>query len=254
MHMGTTGGRLFWPEHRGSPPCTWGQRRGPAGCRFHAGSPHAHGDNAVRRRPRRARLRFTPMHMGTTVRLRVEQDEPLCGSPPCTWGQPDPPVTAWPAQRFTPMHMGTTGDCSARPGSLPRFTPMHMGTTTLLPLPPAGARFTPMHMGTTASTDRRGRWSQAVHPHAHGDNVRRNSRFRSLRFTPMHMGTTPCSPPPPSARTVHPHAHGDNALQKFLAGKQGGSPPCTWGQRRPAKPAVPELGSPPCTWGQPIRR
>ena len=148
MHMGTTaagGGRpsaaAVHPHAHGdnvpllgssgppcgSPPCTWGQRI----------------DEDVHR----GQLRFTPMHMGTTlvsaatrVALPVHphahgdnmstraQSWPAVGSPPCTWGQliaaaiggeqkGSPPCT-WGqrnracggavAYRFTPMHMGTT--------------------------------------------------------------------------------------------------------------------------------------------------
>ncbi len=296
MHMGTTqNGDEAEPAATGSPPCTWGQREPvppyPAGTRFtpmHMGTTEPHwlgfpispgsppctwGQRMFERR-RGGRHRFTPMHMGTTVRPRAAK--PCCavhphahgdnktrilpihthrGSPPCTWGQ---------------RRLGS------RPGGEPSVHPHAHGDNDAPGGRPAGRdRFTPMHMGTTAPGSKRAMEPGGSPPCTWGQRPPQIVGRRSLRFTPMHMGTTPCSPPPPSARTVHPHAHGDNALQKFLAGKQGGSPPCTWGQRRPAQagrartrftpmhmgtthPPMTEAerlrGSPPCTWGQRPRR
>ena len=276
MHMGTT--RLFLGGGggiSGSPPCTWGQRRtGTRPSRPPPVHPHAHGDNENQ--------------------FRLIQ--PARGSPPCTWGQRNLTGSGF---RFHPVHPHAHGDnaCSSvaaaaaigsppctwgqrrlgsRPGGEPSVHPHAHGDNDAPGGRPAGRdRFTPMHMGTTAPGSKRAMEPGGSPPCTWGQRPPQIVGRRSLRFTPMHMGTTPCSPPPPSARTVHPHAHGDNALQKFLAGKQGGSPPCTWGQRRPAQagrartrftpmhmgtthPPMTEAerlrGSPPCTWGQRPRR
>ena len=150
------------------------------------------------------------MHMGTTTSTNSRAWK-VAGSPPCTWGQ-----------RF-----------SNGPASLDQ-------------------RFTPMHMGTTATPDSATLWP-TVHPHAHGDNWwfpslemdqrgsppctwgQRDGGSRCGchdRFTPMHMGTTRLSRVFPCGLSVHPHAHGDNGFRHLIALAFGGSPPCTWGQRR----------------------
>ncbi len=255
--------------------------------------PHAHGDNST----------------------SVVGVEACVGSPPCTWGQPQRIRAQYYYRRFTPMHMGTTAAFAASFAAWPVHPHAHGDNTSgILPAmrtigsPPCTwgqrgddsaylrrPRFTPMHMGTTEQRSCEA-CRTAVHPHAHGDN---NHLAAVLS---LQVGSPPCTwgQPPPVAglaaggavhphahgdndrvsargRTlpVHPHAHGDNERLSEAQRGDGGSPPCTWGQRwpgpRPARrrlvhphahgdnlqivaTAGRENGSPPCTWGQlPIR-
>ena len=101
----------------------------------------------------------------------------------------------------------------------------------------------------------------SVHPHVHGDNVRRTiatgrvhgsppcawgqlgrtpDHGGDVRFTPMCMGTAAQAERSLRPTAVHPHVHGDNAGCPVAAIVAAGSPPCAWGQLpgRPPPSAV----------------
>src|SRR5690606_28133692 len=106
-------------------------------------------------------------------------------------------------------------------------------------------RFTPTHVGTTHYAIAYA-MRVSVHPHARGDNARRNVPAQVLdgspprtwgqrprpgpgrsprRFTPTHVGTTVTTPPILAAVSVHPHARGDNVIAATPAAGAQGSPP-----------------------------
>ncbi len=132
------------------------------------------------------------------------------GSPPCTWTTAAALTPAIDAPGSPPCTWGQRGP-RRQPPQRGRFTPMHMGTT-----------------GRLASSA----LLRSVHPHAHGDNGWSGGGDRGeVRFTPMHMGTT--STAEYSARVVRftPMHMGTTGKAIVTTSIQGGSPPCTWGQR-----------------------
>ena len=149
------------------------------------------------------------------------------------------------------MHMGTTTSTTRGPGRWPVHP--HAHGDNVFPTAPrpwisgsppctwgqrrrpirrhCGRRFTPMHMGTTGGFPL-WRWTSGSPPCTWGQRDGGSRCGCHDRFTPMHMGTTRLSRVFPCGLSVHPHAHGDNGFRHLIALAFGGSPPCTWGQRR----------------------
>ena len=134
-------------------------RRGPV-------HPHARGDD--RSRPSRAGggRRFTPTHVGTTVRT----SRSTCragGSPPRTWGPPSGVGHGRPLYGSPPR---TWGPCVASPNAqvwLSGSPPRTWGN--LAHIDAKSHRFTPTHVGTLSV-------------------AKENARVALHRFTPTHVG------------------------------------------------------------------
>ena len=177
------------PSERGSPPRTWGIRRSwprsgtsstvhphargeygrrrpdPGQPQVH---PHARGEYARRRRAVRAGSRFTPTHVGNT--MRTESPNLLLtvhphargeyalvavlalgsyGSPPRTWGIRPVSLAAFVKPRFTPTHAGNTPMQRHSLSELLGSPPRTWGILVAFAGRERGRRFTPTHVGNT---------------------------------------------------------------------------------------------------------
>ncbi len=246
----------------GSPPRLWGRRTRDVGpvrpqLRF---TPTPVGTTSCRSLPRRPRLPVHPHACGDDVPCCSWPILWGCGSPPRLWGRRSDGIAR--------VHLGTGSPprlwgrrrhrrrcASHHCGSPPRLwgrrsfangaQPGGIGSPPRLWGRPRNAaigdvvrRFTPTPVGTTLRAMAEG-VSQAVHPHACGDDPR-NSRGILLfsRFTPTPVGTTDCqecemvevngSPPRLWGRRlikldregiapVHPHACGDDSTTPTIA-------------------------------------
>ena len=233
--------------------------------------------------------RFTPTPVGTTF-FRIQPDppdpvhphargdnlclkqakEPALGSSPRPWGQLAPQRSRSFCLRFTPTPVGTTlsdmipgrhspvhpharGDNTFRRPSVQRQTgspPRPWGQHSIVTVPLMALRFTPTPVGTTLFQSG-AQDPPSVHPHARGDNVYRDERYRrptgspprpwgqhfkrwhpinDYWFTPTPVGTTSGFFVRHNTDEVHPHARGDNLSARPKARLRIGSPPRPWGQ------------------------
>ena len=239
--------RSFDPH--GSPPRGWGKRRDTRCICSSSGSPPRGWGKRAGRATGSRRLRFTPTRVGKTlIPTSIPTAPPVhphaggenvgavaalnaeLGSPPRGWGKRSGLSLLRSASRFTPTRVGKTFGQRVDPvcqgGSPPRGWGKPTGGSTTA----SGRRFTPTRVGKTSK-----KWpnnvTQTVHPHAGGENARRQCLLRR--------------------RAVHPHAGGENFTEyvnkvkklRFTptrVGKTGskllyrslsnGSPPRGWGK------------------------
>ncbi len=193
------------------------------------------------------------------------------GSPPRLWGKPlDRDLNAA-INRFTPTPVGKTSRGARSRGRFevhPHACGENTSGLTVIAAargsPPrlwgkllAGGRwgtpgrFTPTPVGKTGSPFGMAA-SEAVHPHACGENDsarcdsfvergspprlwgKQNGRIRALqarRFTPTPVGKTFSNRLPCDLSAVHPHACGENRPHRPTTARSRGSPPRLWGKR-----------------------
>ncbi len=217
--------------------------------------PHTRGDNTRLHFSPIGSQRFTPTHVGTTLRVVISIVWPT-GSPPHTWGQ-----LADSSRRpyRPPVHPHTRGD----------NVTIHHGDCRTIGSPP--------HTWGQRAINLLKVLLDKVHPHTRGDNISCwPPRSLRPRFTPTHVGTTRRLSSGSSGLPVHPHTRGDNVFPYGWGwGQSIGSPPHTWGQLRRRSlsrgllPVHPHTrgdngsrsprngslsGSPPHTWGQLLHR
>ncbi len=145
----------------------------------------------------------------------MRRAEPSRGSPPRSWGKPPGIVVQLRQRRFTPTLVGKTSSFQKLISSI------------------------------------------SVHPHARGENCHARSQARirlgspprswgklaqsrrqwwHSRFTPTLVGKTTSPGSTTASPPVHPHARGENLTIFILAALALGSPPRSWGKRRPVLP------------------
>ncbi len=211
VHPHACGEHLRWTMLRyrtlGSPPRMWGTPVRTLGCTTTA--------------------RFTPTHVGNTI--RVAADSAASTVHPHACGE----------------HWGDAVAAVPEGGSPPRM----WGTPSRRPAVDRHVRFTPTHVGNTARHLFVSR-AVTVHPHACGEHKRcavatlseRGSpprmwgtlvhcgrRLSGNRFTPTHVGNTCLRVLKAGACTVHPHACGEHPGNALVSSARRGSPPRMWG-------------------------
>ena len=112
------------------------------------------------------------------------------------------------------------------------------------------ARSTPTPVGKTTKS-MAATTSDAVHPHACGENIIAISGQATLsRSTPTPVGKTSMNRSETGGSSVHPHACGENVSSSLDVRLFAGPPPRLWGKRRRyvARPVA--RGPPPRLWGK----
>ncbi len=177
-----------------------------------------------------------------------------------------------PQNRFTPTRVGKTAIGRDRNVRLSGSPPRGWGKLTRSGLGIGFTRFTPTRVGKTSVP----LWWYgmfSVHPHAGGENLRRNSvrptacgsppRGWGKRTTSPSSGVQRVGSPPRGwgkralvrlralSFSVHPHAGGENITARRLVWPYNGSPPRGWGKRAPrCRIWCCNFGSPPRGWGK----
>ncbi len=232
--------------------------------------PHARGEHADRLSQAGPHRRFIPTPVGNTERQSrrgsrhsvhphargehaIVQSEvfDLLGSSPRPWGTPGAGAGALGRRRFIPTPVGNTAaartasgmatvhphargehrlatfDDALKRGSSPR----PWGTLADHPWHLNSTRFIPTPVGNTRRR-RVCRRAVAVHPHARGEHVLKESiSTTSNGSSPRPWGTRPNTGPNTGRTTVHPHARGEHAFGGFYEALRDGSSPRPWGTR-----------------------
>ena len=141
----------------------------------------------------------------------LEQSLPCGGSPPRAWGQRHRARRSVRGFWFTPTRVGTT-------------IPHRYGWLRCSVHPHARGDNA---VGLTGLETRCG-----SPPRAWGQPTRSPPAATSNRFTPTRVGTTTTFGASPCSQAVHPHARGDNLRLWRRVRREAGSPPRAWGQRR----------------------
>ena len=117
-----------------------------------------------------------------------------------------------------------------------RFTPTHVGNTPGPSSPAAAAAVHPHARGEYRSPASSTRSSNGSPPRTWGIRAVRRPALPARRFTPTHVGNTWASSSAAPGTSVHPHARGEYGFGYLRLHPPCGSPPRTWGIRRPACP------------------